>query len=85
MGSQKPLPLQVRGEHGQELLVLQADEVLPEERAGSEELGKVAQHALLGEQLQPPALLRQGEKILHELLEPEERRQRVRRALQEAR
>ena len=70
----------VRGEQRQELLVLQAHEILPEKGARPQELREVAQHPLLGEQLQPSALLRQGEKVPQELLETQERGEGIRGA-----
>ena len=50
----------------------------------AEELGELPQDAAVREELQPPSLLRQRHHVLHELLETQERRERVRCALQEA-
>ncbi len=57
----------VRLQHGQQGLVLKADEILPQEVAGPQQAGQLLQHARVGKQLQPTPLLRLDG--LHQVLE----------------
>ncbi|OHD20142.1 MAG: hypothetical protein A2064_08285 [Spirochaetes bacterium GWB1_66_5] len=71
----------VRLQHGQQRLVLQADEILPQEVAGPQQPRQLLQHARVGQQLQPAALLRLDG--LHQALEAVQGGVRVRGPAQE--